>query len=412
MTSRARSIAVVVSILCLVATASPASAGKGQVNLAIEWNQVMLTSFATANVPAPASSRLAAIVATATFDAVNGVQRAYTPIHVEAAAPADASPKAAAASAAHDALVALFPTQRAALDAALASSLARIGGEEDASVEDGVAWGARVAAEVVAWRAADGFASAPPPYVFQSDPGQWQPTPGGSGAPRFRTLATTTPFALVSASQFRPLGPPPLDSARFITDLAEVRSLGRQDSATRTAWQTETARFWQLDTPPAYWDRVADTLAISSHLNLLKTARVLALLNIALADASFAVFDAKNHYNSWRPVTAIAADDPSWQPLMTTPYFQEYPSAHSGISSAGVTILESTFGPDVSFTVSSGGLPGVERSFTSFDAALGQVGDARVWAGFHFRFSCDDGAALGRQVGAYVASHVMRPAGD
>jgi len=325
---------------------------------------------------------------------------------------ADASPKAAAASAAHDALVALFPTQQAALDAALASSLARIGGDEDASVEDGVAWGARVAAEVVAWRAADGFASVPPPYVFQSDPGQWQPTPGGSGAPRFRTLATTTPFALASASQFRPQGPPPLDSARYITDLAEVRSLGRQDSATRTAWQTETARFWQLDTPPAYWDRVADTLAISSHLNLLKTARVLALLNIALADASFAVFDAKNHYNSWRPVTAIAADDPSWQPLMSTPYFQEYPSAHSGISSAGVTILESTFGPDVSFTVSSGGLPGVERSFTSFDAALGQVGDARVWAGFHFRFACDDGVALGRQVGAYVASHVMRPAGD
>jgi hypothetical protein len=412
MTSRTRSIAVVACILCLVVTTTPAAAAKGQLNLAVAWNQVMLTSFATANVPAPASSRLAAIVSSAVFDAVNGVQRAYTPIHVEPAAPADASPKAAVASAAHDALVALFPTQQAALDAALASSLANLGGDEDASVADGIAWGSHVAAQVVAWRAADGFGAVPPAYVFKSDPGQWQPTPGGSGAPRFRTLATTTPFALVASSQFRPLGPPALDSARYLADLAEVKLFGRVDSSVRTAWQTETARFWQLDTPPAYWDRVADSLATASHLNLLKTSRALALLNIALADSSFAVFDAKSYYNSWRPVTAIAPEDPSWQPLMTTPYFQEYPSAHSGISSAGVTILESMFGSDVSFTVSSAGLPGVERSFTSFDAALEQVGDARVWAGFHFRFACDDGIALGRNVGAYVATHLMRPAGD
>ncbi len=177
--------------------------------------------------------------------------------------------------------------------------------------------------------------------------------------------------------------------------------------------------FWQLDTPTAMWNRVADTLAAAHHLNLIKTARLLALVNISLADAAFAVWDAKTFYNSWRPVTAIqnadgdgndaTTSDPAWTPLLVTPYFQEYPSAHSSVSSAAATTLASFFGADTQFTVTSAGLPGVSRSFDSFPEAVAQVADARVFAGFHFRFSCEDGVVLGQRVSRYVQARLMQP---
>ncbi len=365
--------------------------------MAIEWNQTMLNSFATANVAPAAANRLAGVIAAATFDAVNGIERRYTAIHVQPAGDPEASPEAAAATATYTALLAAFPAQKPALDAALASSVASLQ-DDDASAQSialGEAWGASVGAQIMTWRAGDGFNATPPPYTFLTAAGQWQPTPGPA------------PFALTSPSELRPGGPSALTSARYAADLTELIQMGGATSATRTPLQTETARFWQLDTPPAQWDRVADTLAMDDHLSLVKTARLLALVNISLADAIIAVFEAKNFYNFWRPVTAIAGIEPSWQPLMVTPYFQEYPSAHAGVSSAAATILGSFFGEDTSFTVTSSGLPGVDRSFTSFNAATAQVSDARVWAGFHFRFSCDDGSGLGRQVAEAVEARLM-----
>ena len=392
-------------------------------NMVTDWNHTMLATFATANVPPPPANRLGGIVQAAVFDAVNGIERRYQPIHVQAAAPDDASPKAAAASSAHAALVDLFPAQNPALDAAFAASLALLTDDEDAqSVADGIAWGAAVAGEIITWRASDGFNAAPPPYVFSSTPGQWQPTPGGSGAPKFRTLATTTPFALTSPSQFRPAGPPSMTSGRYTQDFNEVKAIGGVISSVRTPYQTQTAVFWQVDTPTAIWDRAADSLALEHHLNLLQTARLLALTDISIADATIAIWDAKNAFNSWRPVTAIVdADldgnpdtlpDSTWLPLMTTPYFQEYPSAHSGVSSAAATVLASLFGDDTSFTLTSAGLPGVARTFTSFSQAVAEVADARVLAGFHFRFSCDDAITLGSQTATYVEGKMMLPAHD
>jgi len=403
--------AFVVTVAFAAAMAPPGfAAGKVHPNMAIEWNQTMLNSFATANVAPAAANRLAGVIAAATFDAVNGIERRYTAIHVQPAGDPEASPEAAAATATYTALLAAFPAQKPALDAALASSVASLQ-DDDASAQSialGEAWGASVGAQIMTWRAGDGFNATPPPYTFLTAAGQWQPTPGpATGPPRFRTLATTAPFALTSPSELRPGGPSALTSARYAADLTELIQMGGATSATRTPLQTETARFWQLDTPPAQWDRVADTLAMDDHLSLVKTARLLALVNISLADAIIAVFEAKNFYNFWRPVTAIAGIDPSWQPLMVTPYFQEYPSAHAGVSSAAATILGSFFGEDTSFTVTSSGLPGVDRSFTSFNAATAQVSDARVWAGFHFRFSCDDGSGLGRQVAEAVEARLM-----
>ncbi len=310
MKTRTGIAAFVVTVAFAAAMAPPGfAAGEVHPNMAIEWNQIMLNSFATANVAPAAANRLAGVIAAATFDAVNGIERRYTAIHVQPAGDPEASPEAAAATATYTALLVAFPAQKPALDAALASSVASLKDDDasDQSIALGEAWGASVGAQIMTWRAGDGFNATPPPYTFLTAAGQWQPTPGpATGPPRFRTLATTAPFALTSPSELRPGGPPALTSARYAADLNELIQMGGATSATRTPLQTETARFWQLDTPPAQWDRVADALAMDHHLSLIKTARMLALVNISLADAIIAVFEAKNFYNFWRPVTAIA----------------------------------------------------------------------------------------------------------
>lgn len=408
---------VLLGVLAMVVALSGAVGASGsrvvtvraaeKTNAVLEWNQIMLTTFAAAvpAVPAPPGTRLGAIVQTAVFDAVNGIDPQYTPIHVAPAAPDGASREAAAAGAAYTALVALFPPQKATLDSDLAASLAAMDGSTT-GIADGLAWGNSVATQVLAWRKSDGFSTVLPTYVPGTLPGDWQPTPGGTGDPKFRSLAITTPFAMTSPSQFRTAGPPALTSTLYLQDLNEVKAFGNTTSAVRTPYQTETARFWQLDTVTAIWDRVADTLAEQHHYNLLRSARLLAFVDMALADAAIAVWDAKNAFNFWRPITAIG--DPTWVPLMTTPYFQEYPSGHSGASGAAATVLASFFGNDTNFTVTSIGVPGVTRSFSSFSDAVAQVADARVFAGFHFRFSCNDASAMGAQVANYAESTLMR----
>ena len=410
---RIRKCVLAVFVAACAAVAGPGAGLTGMAaentNVVIDWNHNMLATLATAAVPAPAATRLGAIVQSAVFDAVNGIKPQYTAIHVAPAGPRGASREAAAVGAAYTALVALFPAQKPALDAARTVSIAGIGegdGATSPAISLGLDWGSSVANQILAWRASDGFNATPPPYVQGTAPGDWQPTPGGTGPPKFRTLATTTPFALTSPSQFRPAGPPSLTSELYARDLNEVKSFGSIDSAVRTEFQTETAKFWAADTPTDMWDRVADSLAQARHLNVLASARVLAFVNIAEADATIAVWEAKNTFNTWRPVTAIG--DPSWQPLLITPYFQEYPPGHSGVSSAAAGVLASLFGRRAEFTVTSNGLPGVQRTFNSFSGAVAQVADARVFAGFHFRFACADATDMGAQVARYVQEKLMQ----
>jgi hypothetical protein len=398
------------------ATAAAARPGMAQPDMVTQWNLTMIAGLEAAAIPPPPSARIGAIVQASVFDAVNGIDRRYAFYHVPPAAPPGASRDAAAASAAYTALVALIPGQKPLFDAQLTATLAQLSDDSShpgQSVRRGLGWGTTVAETILAWRATDGYTTTPPPYTVGSPP-DWQPTPPGylgpPAAPLFRQFAAMTPFALTTPSQFRPPGPPPLDSARYAQDLAEVQALGSATSAARTAEQTQTAIFWQADTPAAMWNRAADQLAQTGDLPLAQNARLLAQLNIALADATIAVWNAKNYYNFWRPVAAIrATTDPGWTPLLPTPAFQEYPSAHSGVSSAAATVLASFYGNNTGFTITSAGLPGVQRNFTSFSAAVQQVEDARVYAGFHFRFSCTDAAALGAQVASYVTTTLMQP---
>jgi PAP2 superfamily len=407
--------------LTLVAFAALAAPGVASANVVTDWNRTMIDALEAAKTPPPPAARAAAIVQISVFDAVNGIARRYTPVHVQPASPRGASRDAAAVAAAHETLVALFPTQQAMLDQQLAASLAELG--RGRSVARGLAWGKEVADQILAWRAGDGFDAVLPPYVSVNLPGRWQPTPPAFGPPLFRQFAEMTPFALVSPSQFLPAGPPPLTSARYARDFNEVKALGSLTSALRTPEETETAKFWQLDTPAAMWNRVADELADARGTSPVGEARILARMNVALADATIAIWNAKNVYDSWRPVTAIqsaASDgnpdtspDPSWAPLLATPPFQEYPSAHSGVSSAATSVLADAYGNETSFRVLSAGLSGVERDFTSFPSAVAQVVDARIFAGFHFRSACDDAVRMGREVADYVDDTVaMRAHGD
>jgi membrane-associated phospholipid phosphatase len=405
------------AVTVVAALALPGVAGADVVT---SWNRTLVDVLEATHTPPPPAARDAAIVSSSVFDAVNGVARQFAPVHVVPDAPHGASRAAAAVAAAHESLVALFPSRQAMLDGRYADSLAELGSSP--SVQRGLAWGTQAADEILAWRSNDGFTAVLAPYLGSTLPGRWQPTPPAFGPPLFRQFAQMTPFALASPGQFPLPGPPALTSALYATDLNEVEALGSAASSLRTDTETETARFWQLDTPAAMWDRVADALAEAQPWSLVREARVLALTNIALADTTIAVWNAKNVFDSWRPITAIVdagsdgnpatIPDPSWTPLLPTPQFQEYPSAHSAVSASAAAVLASFYGEDTHFTVTSVGLPGVERSFSSFPAAVAQIVDARIFAGFHFRFACEDGVTLGNEISTYIrATTLLRAAG-
>jgi hypothetical protein len=214
-----------------------------------------------------------------------------------------------------------------------------------------------------------------------------------------------TPWAIDAPDQFRPPGPQALNGPQYAADLDEVRNLGSLSSPVRTDFQTEVARFWNGNTG-LYWNRIALTMSARRDTPLSENARLFALLNVAIADAAIACWDAKYHYAFWRPVTAIPNDavapDPNWLPLLITPNFPEYPSAHATVSPAAAVVLQSFYGDSGTFTLDSDVLPGALHVFTSFAAAADEAFVARIYGGIHFRSSCHDGHLLGVAVGTYV----------
>jgi hypothetical protein len=325
--------------------------------------------------------------------------------------------------AAYATLVKLYPAQQSTLDAKRTDSLAGIAASENSqSITRGIQWGQTVADQILAWRATDGFTPPPPPFLGSLDVGKWRPTPPaflpGAG-PQF---ATMIPWAINSPSQFRPAGPPALTSAQYTTDFNETKAMGSFSSVIRTSDQTLYSLFWNAGTVSSFWDRTALSLAEDQHLSFSKKARLLALLNISIADAAIGCWDAKYDYVFWRPVTAIPlADtdgnpntiaDPAWQPLFGTPNHPEYPSGHSCASGAAGRVLESYFGHHTPFSVQSDVMLGVVRSFPNFAAALEEIKNARVFAGIHFRTACNDGQSLGVSVSDYVIGHSLRRVDD
>lgn len=385
-------------------------------NVVTDWNQRMLDAAVAANSSPFAMTRTTALVHVAVFDAVNGIERRYAPIVVTSAAPALASPHAAAIEAAAVMLQALFPAQQANLEAERTRALDTLRLDTTttsaAAIAAGTQWGRFVANQVFASRQDDGFTAVIPPYLGGTAVGQWRPTPPASTPAGFIQFATMKPWALRSPSQFRLSGAPAVTSATYTADFQEVKRLGSTTSTERTAEQTLVAQFWGTLPPAYFWNRIANRLAISRQLSLSESAQLFAQLNVAIADATIACFDTKQQFAFWRPVTAIraAADDgnadttadATWTSIVVTPPFPEYPSAHSTVSAAAAEILSTRFGPDVAFGDNSYAQPAVTRSFTRFSAALAEISDARVCGGVHFRTACRDGEALGSAVARQV----------
>jgi membrane-associated phospholipid phosphatase len=415
----------VVMLIAFAALAAPRAAAADVVT---DWNRTMVDALLVSQTPPQPATRVGAIVQTSVYDAVNGISRRYTQFHPEvigARPPREASAQAAAAGAAYTALVALFPALKATFDARLAETLARLSDDDDHDDDDGgdvargLAWGQTVANAILAWRNTDGFDVIPPPYEVGPLP-FWQPTPPAFLLPVFRQFATMRPWAMTSPSQFLPPPPPALTSARYAADFNETKTIG--NAATSPPELVETALFWdgQADSVATIWNRVADSLADEHHNTLVGNARRFALLNVAMADAVIAVWNAKNTYNAWRPITAIQhADidgnpatnrDPNWTPVLVTPAHQEYPSGHSGASGAAVTVLAAFFGSHTPFTVTTDALPSgsATRTYASFADAIAEVALARIAAGIHFRFSCEAAVRMGAAIADYERSTQMR----
>jgi hypothetical protein len=409
--------------VCFVALAA-FTAGNAAADEAIDWNNILIQAlFAPPGVPAPLAQRPAAIVMASIFDAVNGIERRYTPVHVIPDAPAGASKRSAAVQAAYANLVRLFPAQTAMFDQQRTMSLLAIASDSaldhSESIERGIEWGQTVADAIWQWRSTDGSSITLPPFLGGLAPGQWRPTPPALAPGLAPQLAMVAPWVISSPSQFRPAGPRDLTSTQYAADLNETQTMGSASSSSRTADQTLYAQFWQAGNPVGFWNPVATRLLSETQNSLLENARLFALLNMGLADAIIGCWDAKYTYDSWRPITAIrladtdnnpaTSADVNWVPLIVTPPFPEYPSAHSCVSAAAARILSASFGENAPITVTTNGMPGVARYFSSFTAALDEVKNARVFGGIHFRTACNDGQTLGNAVSDFILSHALLP---
>ena len=398
--------------LAVVATASPASA-----NVITDWDEKaveVVTPMAGLSGTSPyVAMRLLAIVHIAMFDAVNSIERRYTPYLAQLPAAPATSQDAAAAAAAATVLATVDTKTADEMKRALASYLTSI--PDGPAKSDGIKLGEAVATKVLQARASDGF-DAPDAYRPRTTPGVYVPTA--------ITLSSMwpdmKPFVMANGSQFRPGPPPPLASDAWATDYNEIKDYGGQNSAKRTAHQTEVARFWI--NPLTGYQPFARQLVTAKHMSVVDSARFMTLMAVGLNDAIIAVLDAKYHYNFWRPITAIRNGDidghpatereATWQPIGQTPMHPEYPCSHCIQSAAVAGVVRAALGtediPEIALT--NPFLPGVTHRFTNVAALTEEVANARVWAGFHFRFSTRVGTEMGLRIGEYVVRNVVQPA--
>jgi hypothetical protein len=378
-------------------------------NVITDWDEKSVAIVTP--MPPYTAQRVMGMVHVAMFDAVNSIEQRYRPYLVQLPADVTTSKEAAAAAAAAAVLATIDSKTAGEMKVALATYLGSI--PDGAAKWDGVKLGEAVAAKVLEARANDG-SDAPDAYRPRTLPGVYVPTA--------ITLASMwpnlKPFAMANPSQFRPNPPISLESKEWATDFNEIKDYGGKTSAKRTAQQTETARFWLS----GFYHPFARQLAVAKQMSVGESARFMALVAVGLNDAYIAVFDAKYHYNFWRPITAIrngdtdgnpATDrDATWQPIDNTPMHPEYPCAHciQGASVAGVVkaVLGTMDIPEIAMT--SATAPGVAHRWTNMTAFTEEVANARIWAGFHYRFSTRVGTDMGLQIGEYVVKNVMQPA--
>jgi hypothetical protein len=429
---RGRRLLVVVA--ALFALAAPAAARADAVT---DWNLIASNSIVvTAGQPPHASAPSFAMVQGAVYDAVNAIDGGYQPYLVKPAANPWDSRDAAAATAAYQVLIGIFPGQQAALKPVYDAYIANLPDVPAGSRAAGVTIGEAAAAAMLANRQNDGRNPPGPfPFVFETDPGEWRLAPPQGGIVSLDPapwVGNVRPFLVPDVEMLRTDPPNAVTSGAYTEDYNEVKELGSLNSTKRTADETAAAIFWQ-DHGFAMWNRAMRSLATS---NTADNARMFAMVDLATADAAIGCWDNKYYWNYWRPITAIrtgdddgnpATDgDPSWTPLfdpsvavsgakLVTPGFPDHPSGHSCGSSAIVHTLQDFFGTDkVTFTVTSNKCspaPCTPRTFDRFSQTLKEIIDARVWGGIHFRTADTVGAVLGKKVAHWERKHYFVPVG-
>src|SRR6266702_3796670 len=407
--------ALVLSSALATGTSSNAAANgsSGSGAIVIAWNKELLEIVKTPGAQ-PATvhpTRSYAMLHAAIYDAVVSITRDAPAYVFSVNSPRSARADAAAATAGHDTLTALYPKWKAALDQQLAGELATI--PNGAGKQQGIQVGQAVAARLITIRANDGSAATPPPFVPGNQLGNYQLTPPKFAAPVFINWRNVTPFVLNNPAQFRPEPPPAVTSQAYAQALSEVKSLGQNSSTTRTPDQMVIAKFW-AGPPWNLWNEIAENAALAHHTNLVSTARLFAVLNLSFADSVIAFYDAKYHYQLWRPITAIrlaktggnpaVVGDPNWTPLVVTALDPAYPAAHAVISADAATVLAAFFGNKDQIRTTSDVLPGVATTYTSYSDIATEAGLSRIYAGNHTRIETEVGLTLGNNVAQFVIS--------
>lgn len=395
-----------VTALAGAALAAPSSAphrtGHKSGETVARWNRNAISVLLPTN--PPELTRSLAMTHIALHDAANAVRPKYERYAYHVTEDTGADPSAAAAVAAAEVLKHRRPAKAADIDALLAVDLAMVSNPK--RLQNSINVGQAAAAAIIALRANDGSTSAATPYTPGTEPGDYQPTAAIVLLPGWGNV---TPFAMAAGNQFVGNGPHALTSAEYTADYNEVKDYGSATSTVRTEDQTAEARFW-IENPPTVFNRVAQREIINQDLDLWQAARGMALTQIAFADAIISTWNTKFTYHFWRPITAIrngdtdgndaTIADPTWTPLNVTPPFPEYDSAHAVVATASATILTDVFGP-VAFTETSTAT-GIVRTYSSWFHSAETSTDSRIWGGFHFRGSCEDGEASGLALGLYI----------
>jgi hypothetical protein len=378
-----------------------------------DWNARAGEIILGAGAGTPSANRVMAMVQTAVYEAVNRITQRYPASAFPLEAAPGASAEAAVAAASCAALRRLLPASSAAIDRHCGEALAAVP-DGDAKAA-GIALGEKAAEAVLASRA-DDHAMRVVPYRPAAAPGVYVPTT----LPVIPHWSRRKPWLLESASQFRPGPPPDLKSATWTRDYGEVKALGARDGSTRTPEQTAIAKFWE-GTLPTVYHGVVRSVTGQHGREITRNARLFMAVTQAMDDALIAVFEAKYHYNFWRPITAIRNGDQdgndatlpdlTWLPLIETPMHPEYPCAHCIVAATVATVIAADVGgePMPMLTTASDVVKGAVRSWATPEDLVREVSLARIYDGVHYRHSTEAGAAMGRQVGALAAQKLLAP---
>ena len=413
---RRRAVGLVVAVAASTALAAPSSAGA---SAATRWNLNATNALIGTAAQAPPVSMLhLAMVHGAMYDAVNAIDGGYTPYLISPNATPFDSQDAAAATAAYYVLKSIVPGQTGALTTLYNNDPAidPLVTPDGPAKAGGIAAGVAAANKMIEVRTGDGRFGAPGftvPTVLE--PGDWRPTPPGFVNDPNGWIRDVTPFLIQSSSQFRTKGPWALTSPQYAREFNEVKSVGAKNSTTRTQHQTDAALYWMVH-PGATWARIVRGLETERGLSTADGARLYAQIYLTAADSAISVWDDKEYWGFWRPITAIheaAADgnratvaDTTWEPLVVNPPYPDHPSGHLGLSGSHIETLREFFHTDhMSW---SDTISGRTMSYTRLSDALNEIIDLRIWSGIHFRAADEQSARLAKEIAKWRKHHYFK----